>query len=127
MLQDLAVNTPVSEMQILTVVSKGIASKGKFVILIYIYDSQHPGFVFTPMNAEHGYTRESLPFDDESLPGNFYVWAATKKAAFLHGRFVWANWDVNELIAMKPKIEADKGFLKVGLLLQFSDDPFDLR
>jgi len=51
----------------------------------HIYDSQHPGFVFTPMNAEHGYTRDSLPFDDESLPGNFYVWAATKKAAFLTG------------------------------------------
>jgi hypothetical protein len=28
---------------------------------------------------------------------------------------VWANWDVDELIAMKPKIEADKEFLKVGL------------
>jgi hypothetical protein len=60
-------------------------------------------------------TKDSLPFDDPSLPGNFYVWATTKKAAFLHGRFVWANWDVDELIAMKPKIEGDKGFLKLGL------------
>jgi hypothetical protein len=81
----------------------------------HIYNSQHPGFVFTTSVAAQGYTRDSLPFDDESLPGNFYVWAATKKAAFLHGRFVWTNWDVYELIAMKPKIEADKGFLKVGL------------
>lgn len=56
-----------------------------------------------------------MPFDDESLPANFYVWAATKKAAFLHGRFVWANWDVDELVAMKSKFESDKGFLKVGL------------
>ena len=61
------------------------------------------------------YPPDSLPFDDGSLPGNFYVWAATSKAAFLHGRFVWTNWDVDELIAMKPKLEADQGFLRVGL------------
>ena len=61
------------------------------------------------------YPPGSLPFDDGSLYGNFYVWASTKKAAFLHGRFVWVNWDVDELIAMKAKLEADPGFLKVGL------------
>lgn len=69
-----------------------------------------------------GLTADSLPFDDASLPGNFYVWAATKKAAFLHGRFLWANWDVDELIGMKPKIEADKGFLKAGLQGVVSQD-----
>ncbi|KFY14404.1 hypothetical protein V492_02651 [Pseudogymnoascus sp. VKM F-4246] len=94
LLQDLAVNTPVDEMQII---------------------SMHPGLIFTSQHAQHGVTRESLPFDDASLPGNFYVWAATRKAAFLHGRFVWTNWDVDELIAMKPKIDADKGLLRVGL------------
>ncbi|RDW80982.1 hypothetical protein BP5796_05680 [Coleophoma crateriformis] len=94
LLQDFAAFVPANEMQIINL---------------------HPGFVFTPFNAIHGYTREMIPFDDESLPGNFYVWASTKKAAFLHGRFVWTNWDVDELIAMKPKFEADQGFLKVGL------------
>lgn len=66
---------------------------------------------------KHGYTHDTLPvpFDEESLPGNFYVWATTKKAAFLHGRFVWTNWDVDELMAMKSKIEMDKGFLRMGL------------
>jgi hypothetical protein len=67
-------------------------------------------------------TRESFPYDDESLPANFCVWAATKRAAFLHGRFVWANWDVDELEAMKPKLEADKGFLKIGLQGVVSQD-----
>lgn len=67
-------------------------------------------------------TREAFPYDDESLLGNFCVWAATKKAAFLHGRFVWAAWDVDELMAMKPKFEADKGFLKVGLQGVVSQD-----
>lgn len=66
---------------------------------------------------KHGYKADSLgvPFDEASLPGNFFVWAATKKAAFLHGRFVWANWDVEELISMKDKFEADPGFLRAGL------------
>ncbi|KAL2072307.1 hypothetical protein VTL71DRAFT_11650 [Oculimacula yallundae] len=76
---------------------------------------RHPGFIFTEQNAQHGLTRESLPFDDASLPANFFVWAASKKAAFLHGRFVWAHWDVGELIATKSKLEADKGLLRVGL------------
>jgi hypothetical protein len=48
-----------------------------------------------------------------NLPGSFCVWAATKQAEFLHGRFVWANWDVEELAAMKEM--ADPGFLKMGL------------
>jgi hypothetical protein len=56
-----------------------------------------------------------MVLDDESLPANFYVWAASKKAAFLHGRFAWTNWDVDELMAMKDKIEADKGLLRVGV------------
>ncbi|RAO72824.1 uncharacterized protein BHQ10_008836 [Talaromyces amestolkiae] len=96
MLSDLAANTPVEQVQILSI---------------------HPGFVLTPENMKHGYKADSLgvPFDEASLPGNFFVWAATKKAAFLHGRFVWANWDVEELISMKDKFEADPGFLRAGL------------
>ena len=64
----------------------------------------------------HGFTRDTfqVPFDDESLPGNFYVWASTKKAAFLQGRFVLAAWDVEELMEMKSKIEADTGFLRMA-------------
>lgn len=42
------------------------------------------------------------------------MWAATKQAAFLHGRFVWANWDVDELLTRKGEFE-DPGFLKLGL------------
>lgn len=72
----------------------------------------------------HGFTRDTfqVPFDDESLPGNFYVWASTKKASFLHGRFVWAAWDVEELMEMKSKIEVDTGFLRMGLQGAMSQD-----
>lgn len=51
------------------------------------------------------------------LPGNFAVWAASTEAEFLHGRFVWANWDVDELKDGLPgkRIADDDKFLKVGI------------
>ena len=49
------------------------------------------------------------------LAGAFAVWAASKEAAFLHGRSVWANWDVEEIIKLKPKLESDPGLFKIGL------------
>ena len=54
-------------------------------------------------------------FTAAALPGSFFVWASTKQAAFLHGRFVWCHWDVDELVTMKPRLEADPGFLRIGL------------
>ena len=48
------------------------------------------------------------------LPAAYCVWASTSQAAFLHGRFVWTDWDVDELLAMKEKFN-DAGFLKFGL------------
>ncbi|KAH7115061.1 hypothetical protein B0J11DRAFT_539754 [Dendryphion nanum] len=94
LLQDYSAYNPVEKLQILNI---------------------HPGFVYTDTVGRHGMSRDMFPFDDISLPANFLVWAATKQAAFLHGRFVWTTWDVEELAALKPKIEEDKGFLKVGL------------
>ena len=31
------------------------------------------------------------------LPGQFCVWLASPEAKFLRGKFVWVNWDVDEL------------------------------
>jgi hypothetical protein len=39
------------------------------------------------------------------------VWAA----AFLRGKFVWANWDVSELIAKREELESSPT-LTIGLL-----------
>ena len=33
------------------------------------------------------------------------VWLASPEAAFLKGKFVWANWDVDELKARAKEIE----------------------
>jgi hypothetical protein len=38
------------------------------------------------------------------LAGSFAVWAASPEAAFLAGRTVWANWDVEELKARQEEI-----------------------
>ena len=31
------------------------------------------------------------------LPAAWCVWAATKQASYLHGRFLWTDWGVDEL------------------------------
>lgn len=36
------------------------------------------------------------------------VWAASREAAFLKGKYVFANWDAEELMARKDEIVRDK-------------------
>ncbi len=49
------------------------------------------------------------------LPAWFAVWLASPEAAFLNGKYVWSNWDVDELKAMAPEIESSDRFTH-GLL-----------
>ena len=42
--------------------------------------------------------------DTPELVGGIGVWLATDAARFLTGRFVSANWSVDDLVAMKEKI-----------------------
>ncbi len=51
------------------------------------------------------------------LPGHFAVWAASPEAKFLHGRFVWAAWDVDQLKhgELRKRIDEDPTFLKIGV------------
>lgn len=50
------------------------------------------------------------------LSGDFAVWLASPEAEFLNGRYVWAAWDVDEMIAMKDKVASDPGFLTMSLV-----------
>ncbi|KAL6878816.1 hypothetical protein J3F83DRAFT_258184 [Trichoderma novae-zelandiae] len=79
--------------------------------------SFHPGGVLTDMARAAGAREDmGIPFDDENLPGQFAVWAASPGAEWLHGRFVWANWDVEEVKAVLGKqIAEEPNFLKVGV------------
>lgn len=44
-------------------------------------------------------------FDKPELPGHTAVWLCSDEARFLRGKFIWCNWDVDELKAKKDEIE----------------------
>jgi hypothetical protein len=50
-----------------------------------------------------------------SLPAGFNVWLASPEARFLKGKFLWSNWDVDELKAQAKDIEAGTQ-LNIGLV-----------
>ncbi|KAJ4187433.1 hypothetical protein NW767_012351 [Fusarium falciforme] len=93
MMQTIAYATPAKDMQIISI---------------------NPGMHYTE-SFQRFAEADSFPWDDIKLPGDFAVWAASDEAEFLHGRFVWANWDVDELQTgpLREKIENDPGFLKM--------------
>jgi hypothetical protein len=43
------------------------------------------------------------------------VWAVSSDAAYLRGKHIWSNWDVDELKAKKEKITSDPGYLNLGM------------
>ncbi|OAL18784.1 hypothetical protein AYO22_10113 [Fonsecaea multimorphosa] len=73
-----------------------------------------PGEIPTAM-ARKG--QRNMAKDDVRLPASWCVWAAAKAesdANFLKGRFVWGNWNVDELCERREEVE--KGdLLKVEL------------
>lgn len=38
------------------------------------------------------------------LPAHFILWLVSPEAAFLRGRTVWANWDVEELKTLEKDV-----------------------
>ncbi|POS79548.1 short-chain dehydrogenase [Diaporthe helianthi] len=79
--------------------------------------SFHPGVIYADGWKTAGVPEDILPFDDISLPGAEAVWLASPEAKFLHGRFVWASWDVDELKSgeIRNAIDEDVEFLKIGV------------
>ncbi|KAK4550542.1 hypothetical protein LTR36_000121 [Oleoguttula mirabilis] len=64
--------------------------------------NMQPGVVATDLARQAGRKAPDTP----ELPAGFAVWLATQpEARILNGRFVWANWDITELIARKDEIE----------------------
>lgn len=74
----------------------------------------HPGAVKTDMAALFEQAGIVFPYDDVSLPADFLVWAGSQEAGFLAGRYVFANWDVDELKSRKVEIQGGQD-LTVGL------------
>ncbi|ETS87530.1 hypothetical protein PFICI_01358 [Pestalotiopsis fici W106-1] len=77
--------------------------------------SYHPGAVFTDAAKRAGAKEDTLDYTDVNLSGQFAVWAASKQANFLHGRYVWAEWDVNELKNLRERLEKDDNLLRIGV------------
>ncbi|KAL6872879.1 hypothetical protein J3F83DRAFT_731257 [Trichoderma novae-zelandiae] len=73
-----------------------------------------PGLVKSDM-ADKANMPHMPPRDAPELMANFAVWLAGPESDFLSGRFLWANWDVEELVAAKDKIEASPGLLHLTL------------
>lgn len=73
----------------------------------------HPGAVDTAMTDKTG-LKGKLPMSEPQLVADWLVWA-TKNADWLHGKFVWAGWDVNDLKAKKEEIR-DSDLLTYGIV-----------
>lgn len=97
----------------------------------------HPGVIKSPMTEKLGVKdSESFSLDKgkqgysnvkffktprsqakqipAQLPGDFVVWTTSGQAGFLKGKFVWANWDVSELIEQAEEIQKGS-LLSLGL------------
>ncbi|KAI1400258.1 NAD(P)-binding protein [Hypoxylon fuscum] len=80
--------------------------------------SFHPGTILTEtVRRVIGDKVKEFDFDDEDLCGHFAVWAASPEARFLHGRFVWAAWDVDELRSgeIRKLIDEEPYYLQIGV------------
>ena len=77
--------------------------------------SFHPGSFYTAGVAAN-MPKDMVKWEDINLPADFALWLAGSESDFLHGRYLWAHWDVDELIAIKGRIEEDPTFLTIGLV-----------
>ncbi|KAH8879765.1 putative short-chain dehydrogenase, partial [Thozetella sp. PMI_491] len=80
--------------------------------------SFHPGMIYSDALKQRGVQETDLPFEDVDLPGCFAVWAASTEARFLHGRFVWASWNIDEYSegALRKRIDENVDFLRIGVV-----------
>lgn len=77
--------------------------------------SFHPGAFYTPGVAAN-FAQGAVKWDEPDLPAYFALWLSGPESAFLRGRFIWANWDVDELIGLKERLDKEPSFLTFGLI-----------
>ena len=82
--------------------------------------SLHPGIVKTDATMD---TFLRFAEDAPGLVGSTAVWLSTEKARWLSGRYVNANWDMDELVGRKQEVE-EKGLLKLDMVGKFGADQF---
>ena len=78
--------------------------------------SFNSGMVWTPGTSKIVASNvEIVPWDDVSPPSHFAVWLACPAAVFTRGRFLSANWDVDEIVAKDHNFEEDADFCSITL------------
>jgi NAD(P)-dependent dehydrogenase (short-subunit alcohol dehydrogenase family) len=82
--------------------------------------SIHPGTVKTDI-VRDWLVRHAK--DNPKLSGGLGVWLTTEEAKFLNGRYVSANWDVDELVARREEI-VNGGKLLIDIVGDIGADQF---
>lgn len=67
-------------------------------------------FHFATAFKHQTFSNTQITLPPVQLPAHFTVWLASPEAAFLNGRSVWANWDVDELKAKAEAIQQSQLF-----------------
>lgn len=80
----------------------------------------HPGLVRTDMTSDYF---RPFALDTPGLVGGTAVWLCSEAARFLDGRFVAANWDVDDLWERRAEI-VDKGLLKIDMAGELGAEQF---
>lgn len=73
----------------------------------------HPGVIETAMYYKA--QLEGLTFDTIQLAAHFTLWVTSEEARFGRGRFLWCNWDVDELKAKVAEIEANEDLFRTTI------------
>ncbi|KAG6355516.1 hypothetical protein INS49_003478 [Diaporthe citri] len=68
----------------------------------------HPGVVESDMLTKSGLGALGVPVDEPDLAGHFVNWVASAEGEFLRGKYLWVNWDVDELKARKEELRAPR-------------------
>lgn len=98
-----------------------VAAENPHVVAVAL----HPGVLDTEMTID-SFKRFAL--DTPALVGGVGVWLAAWEGgdrAFLSGRFVAANWDVEELVGRREEI-VEKGLLKMDINAKLGAEQFGL-
>ncbi|KAI3391435.1 hypothetical protein diail_7359 [Diaporthe ilicicola] len=70
------------------------------------FHNVHPGAVESDMLTKSGLMTTDVPVDEPNLAGNFLTWLVSAEGEFLKGKYLWVNWDVDELKARKEELSA---------------------
>jgi NAD(P)-dependent dehydrogenase (short-subunit alcohol dehydrogenase family) len=73
-----------------------------------------PGMVLSDMSIKAG-MQEGMANDSPNLMGHLAVWLASPESEFLKGRFIWANWDIEDLVKAKEEIIKQPGLFRLTL------------